>query len=72
MEKKSKIIEIKDDVYSSFKANLTSGNNRYKTKLLFKKFNEIFPDNFYLSKIRLNTLKTRLDKNENLMIEQLK
>ena len=49
--------------------NLTFGNNRYKTKLPFKKYNEVLPDNFYLSKIRLNTLKTRWDKNENVMIE---
>ena len=52
----------KDDVYSSFKENLTFGNNSYKTKLPFKKCNEILPDNFYLSKIWLNNLKTRLDK----------
>ena len=68
-ENSSKINEIKDDLYSSFKENLTFGNNRYKTKLPFKKYNEILPDNFYLPKIQLNTLKTRLDKNENLMIE---
>ena len=53
----------------SFIENLTFGNNRYKTKFPFKKYNEILPDNFYLSKIRLNNLKTCLDKNENLMIE---
>ena len=63
-ENSSKINEIKDDLYSSFKENLTFGNNRYKTKLPFKKYNEILPDNFYLSKIRLNTQKTHLDKNE--------
>ena len=51
------------------KENLTFGNNHYKTKVLIKKHSEILPDNFYLPKIRLNNLKTRLDKNENLMTE---
>ena len=36
---------------------------------IVRKYNEALPDNFNLSKIRLNNLKTRLDKNENLMIE---
>ena len=58
----TKLIKKKDDVYSSFKENLTFGNNHYKTKLPFKNYNEILPDNFYLSKIRLNNVKTRLDK----------
>ena len=49
------------------KENLTFGNNHYKTKVPIKKHSEILPDNFYLSKIRLNNLKTRLDKNENLI-----
>ena len=52
----NKINEIKDDVTSSFKENLTFGNNRYKAKLPFKKYNEILPDNFHLSKIRLRWL----------------
>ena len=69
LENNNKINDIKDDVYSRFKENFTFGNNRYKTKLLFKKYNKSLPDNVYLSKIRLNNLKTRLDKNENLMTE---
>ena len=36
---------------------------------IVRKCNEALPDNFNLSKIRLNNLKTRFDKNENLMIE---
>ena len=35
-ENSNKINEIKDDIYSTFKENLTFGNNRYKTKLPFK------------------------------------
>ena len=46
---------------------LPSETNR--TKLPFKKYNEILPNNFYWSKIWLKTLKTCLDRNENLMIE---
>ena len=68
-ENSSRINEIKDDLYFSFKESLTFGNSRYKTKFPFKKYNEILPDNFYLPKIWLNTLKTCLEKNENLMIE---
>ena len=65
MENSSKINQIKDNVYSLFKENLNFENSRYKIKLPFKKYKEILPDNFSLSKIWLNTLKTRLDKNEN-------
>ena len=65
MENSSKINQIKDNVYSLFKENLNFENSRYKIKLSFKKYKEILPDNFYLSKIWLNTLKTCLDKNEN-------
>ena len=68
-ENSNKINEIKDDVYSSFKKNLTFGNSRYKIKLPFKEYNEALPDKFNLSKIRSNNLKTRLDKNKNLMVE---
>ena len=68
-ENSNKINEIKDDIYSSFKENLAFGNNRYKTKLPFKEYSEALLDNFNLSNIRLNNLKTRLDKNKNLMIE---
>ena len=49
---------------------LPSETNR--TKLPFKKYNEILPNNFYWSKIWLKTLKTCLDRNENLMIESNK
>ena len=31
-------------------------------KLTFKEYNETLPDNFNISKIRLNNLKTRLNK----------
>ena len=34
-ENSNKINEIKDDIYSTFKENLTFGNNRYNTKLPF-------------------------------------
>ena len=49
---------------------LPSETNR--TKLPFKKYNEILPNNFYWPKIPLKTLKTCLDRNENLMIESNK
>ena len=65
----NKINEIIDDVCSSFKENFTFRNNHYKTKLPFKKYNEILLDNSYMSKIWLNNLKTCLDKNENSMAE---
>ena len=65
MENSGNINEIKDDVYSSFKENLTFGNNRCKAKLPFKEHNKVLPDNVNLSKIRLNNLKVHLDKSEN-------
>ena len=45
-ENSNKTNEIKDDLYSSFKGNLSFGNNSYKTKLPFKKDNEALPNNF--------------------------
>ena len=52
--------------------NKTLPSETNRTKLPFKKYNEILPNNFYWSKIRLKTLKTCLDRNENLMIESNK
>ena len=51
------------------KKTLPSETVVHKTKLPFKEYNEALPDNFDLSKIRLNNPKTRSDKNKNLMVE---
>ena len=58
--------EINDDVYLSFKKNLRFDNTkeRYETRLPFKDYSEILPDNYNLAKHRLSSLKNRLSKNE--------
>ena len=63
--------QINEDVYLSFKKNLRFDNKkeRYETRLLFKDYPEILPDNFNLAKHRLTSLENRLSNNNDLFNE---
>ena len=58
-------------IYLLFKKNLRFDNKkeRYETRLAFKDYSEILPDNYNLAKHRLSSLKNRLSKNIDLFNE---
>ena len=57
----------KDDlkhVVKDFKKNIQFKDNRYITKLLIRKTDEILPDNYILANNRLINLEKQLDRNK--------
>ena len=55
--------------YIDFKDNLSFENGRYSTKLPFKGFYDVLPDNYHLTVKRFNYLKRRLNKDKTLLDE---
>ena len=55
--------------YIDFKDNLSFKNGCYSTKLPFKKFYDVLPDNYHLAVKRFNYLKRRLSKDKTLLDE---
>ena len=55
--------------YIDFKDNLLFENGRYSTKLPFKEFYDVLPDNYHLAVKRFSYLKRRLNKDKTLLDE---
>ena len=55
--------------YIDFKDNLSIENGRYSTKLPFKEFYDVLPDNYHLAVKRFNYLKRRLNKDKTFLDE---
>ena len=66
------IVEEEDLSESEDLGNVTFQNGRYKVELPFKKGHPLLADNFTLSKKRLEKLKERLDKNDELKDNMMK
>ena len=63
----------KDDlkqVVKDFKKNIQFKDNRYITKLLIRKTDEILPDNYILANNRLINLEKQLDRNKKRFADQ--
>ena len=54
------------DVYKNFEAELTFSDKRYSTKLPFKFYDGVIPDNFSTAKSRLNSLQRKSEKDPSL------
>ena len=53
-------------MYINFEAELTFSDQRYSTKLPFKFYDEVIPDNFSTAKSRLNSLQRKFEKDPSL------
>ena len=54
------------DMHKNFETELTFCDYRYATRLPFKLYDEVIPDNFSNAKRRLNSLQRKLDKHPSL------